>query len=300
MNRRLLIEVVVASASWGVIALAIALHFGISAWLWPLCGAFAGGIGYRFSDLCYAVCTTTVKNFVPYKGILIGCSECLYVFGVLTLAFLPAQTLIFWYTHAPNNLDWGIGYIAAILWTMFGMVFVVSGFEAVSLNRRNDSRPWTFPLFRRLAFLWPRRFAVFAESFYNDKGWTVKCEREKLTGFSYKGVMSVFRHAVSGAIFFNSFIFLMLPMGLLLLMDALASVMLACAPNERIAVLVGAATGCCVAMLLSFAGITSSITLLIACGISGGAFGGMVYAGRAWLTAHPPTFRLPNLDTAVA
>ena len=301
MNRRLLIEVVVASASWGIIALAIAIFCGFSPFLWPICGALMGGICYRFSDVCHAVRMADSKNFLPLKGVLIACSECLYVFSVITLALLPVQTLIFWYMVTSSNWDWVLGYPLAILWTMCGMGFVVVAFEA-ALNRENNSRSWTFPLIRRLAFLCPKRLICFAQSFYNNAGWTIECEceEERLTSLSIKGLGSVFRNTISGVVFFNTFVILMLPLGLLLLMDVLATAMLACASNERIAVSFGAAVGCCVAMLLSFAGVTYSITLLSACGVSGGAFGGIVYVSRAWLTAHPPTFKLPDFDASTA
>lgn len=295
LSKRLAAEVALCAGFWGVIAFAITLAFGRSLWPSVPLAACMGGIFYRFPDFCRAVRTASPQKMaVPFIGILTGCCKFVYVTGLLVIALLPAQTLIFWHIYGAQwSLDWGIGYIVSVLWIVLGMGCVLISADIILWNRRKDSRPWTFPLMRRYKFLAWGKFVSFSQKLADDKCWTVEVEGNPLS-LSARGVKEVIWHTVSGMVFFNFFILILPVIGLSLVLDVLMTAALACAPNERLSVSAGGAFGCAVATLLAFLGFGPPAALLGICGIAGTVGGGALYILRVWFVAHPPTFRVAD------
>lgn len=289
-------DIAVASVLGGLLALTVALTFGLSPFLWPLLGVVAGPLCYKPGEVA-AVTVACIRDlwkavregglhvsFPPvsfpglWRGVgtgtfVVGCIICVVV-SLVTLPLLVMLLLSFldWLPSVPLGDLLVAGGVVVFLSTIFG-----GAITGIFLNVPELRSRWAMPLSR-----WVVLPLLGADGFVPLKKEDDPERKSKSEPTSKKD---------------NLLFCLLLPplcqgMALLasvLVLDLLITIVLACASTRRIASMLGATLCCTGAAIAALCGITFAPALLVIGANVGWCAGPSLYLLREFLAAAPAT-----------
>lgn len=290
MKRAWPYDIAVASVLGWLLALTVALTFGLSPFLWPFLGIVAGPLCYKpreivstsiacVQDLWKAgregyVFFSPVSFSGLWRGVgtgilVVGCIICVTV-SVTTLPLL-AMLLLSFFDWLPSTWTWGdfiaVGVVVAVLSFIFG-----GGILGIFLNVPELRSRWAMPLSR-----WVVLPLLGCDGFV-----PMKEEKDGEGGESSKDIFIYFLTipptCQGGA--------LLAP---LLALDFLLTIVLACASTRRIASMLGTTLCCTGGAIAALSGITFAPALFVIGAIVGWFAGPSLYLLREFLAVAPAT-----------